>query len=142
MSPTVLSLLADALSAVHLGFVSFVSVGEVLILLGIAFRWRWIRNARFRLVHLAAISIVALESVLAIRCPLTVWEHELRTAAGQSVEDISFVGRLIQSLLYYDVPEDVFRAFYIGFAVLVVVTFVIAPPRWRSTGPAGKSQAA
>jgi hypothetical protein len=41
--------------AIHVAYVSFVIVGELLILLGIVFKWRWIRNPWFRWGHLILI---------------------------------------------------------------------------------------
>ena len=38
-------------------------------------------------------------------CPLTTWERELRGLAGQQGQPGSFVGRLVNRLLFYDLPE-------------------------------------
>ena len=73
--------LADVIGFIHFGYVGFVVIGQLLILIGIALRWRWIRNLRFRLIHLFMILVVALESLGRIMCPLTTWENELRVLA-------------------------------------------------------------
>ena len=49
-----------------------------LIYLGAACSWAWVRSWRWRAAHLAAIVYVALESLLGIACPLTIWEDALR----------------------------------------------------------------
>lgn len=72
------ALLADAVLVVHTLFVLFVVGGFVLIWIGHWRSWRWIRNARFRGLHLAAITFVALESLVGLSCPLTMWEDALR----------------------------------------------------------------
>ncbi len=128
------SLLADALVAVHVGYVSFVVLGQVAILVGILRGWSWIRNLYFRLAHLVAIVVVALEAVLGIDCPLTVWEAELRTLAGENAAAGSFVGRLLHGAIFVDLPPWALNALHISFAVIVVATFVLAPPRWRKPG--------
>ncbi len=124
-------LLADVVVAVHIAYVSFVLVGELLILLGLALRWEWVRNPWFRWTHLAAIAVVATEAVLGITCPLTTWENVLRQWAGQKTSDLSFIGRCLDDLLFYDVPEAVLTACYLGFALLVLATLCLAPPRRR-----------
>jgi hypothetical protein len=124
-------LLADAIVAFHVGYVLFVVLGLVAILLGMVFRWEWVRNRWFRCVHLAMIAFVAFESIPGIdmTCPLTAWESKLRVMAGQSPysEDETFLG----SLLFLQWPMWAFNALYIGFALVVASTFVFAPVRWR-----------
>jgi hypothetical protein len=120
------TLLADAILVVHFAFVLFVVGGFALILLGAARGWRWIRSPAFRYLHLGAIVFVALEAIIGIACPLTVWEDAVRRA---SVEDPSFVGRWVSRLLYYDLPPWVFTAAYILFALAVIATIVWIPPR-------------
>jgi Protein of Unknown function (DUF2784) len=124
-------LLADLVVALHLAYVSYVIVGQAAILLGWALKWNWIRNPWFRLSHLAAIVIVATEALLHISCPLTVWEDQLRTLAGHSVEQGSFIGRFLDDLMFYDVEPAVLTGIYVGFALLVLLTLLLVPPRWR-----------
>ncbi len=125
-------LLADLLVAVHLLFVAFVVGGQACIVAGAVRRWRWIRNAWFRLAHLGAIVFVALEAVAGSICPLTRWEWALRARAGQAVEDdISFVGRLLRAVIYYELPPVAFTVAYVAFALLVLATLFIVPPRFR-----------
>jgi hypothetical protein len=139
--------LADALSAVHLSFVLFVVIGQLLIVVGVFAGWGWVRNPWFRLAHFLAIGIVVFETLCGIECPLTTWERGLRTAAGQEDfnQDASFIGRLVRSLLFY--PKDIepmLQKIYIAFGLLVLLTLVFAPPRlpWRRKGrkeaPAGQ----
>ncbi|HEV2948290.1 MAG TPA: DUF2784 domain-containing protein [Gemmataceae bacterium] len=123
--------LADLVVAFHLGYVSYVLVGQLIIWIGLIFRWSWIRNPWFRWTHLLAILVVALEAVCNITCPLTSWEFELRRMAGQEVEESTFVGKLFHNILFWDLPPWAFTTMYIGFAALVLGTFVLAPPRWR-----------
>jgi hypothetical protein len=124
-------LLADIIAAIHLGYVVFVILGFILILAGIFLKWKWIRNLWFRIAHLAAIAGVALEALLGINCPLTVLEFSLRYGVSPSDRRVSFVGEVIDSVLYYDAPAWVFTIIYVGFALLVAITFVMAPPARR-----------
>lgn len=126
---------ADAVVALHLAYVSFIVIGQVAILLGSALKWRCVGNPWFRLGHLTAIAVVALEAVGGIACPLTVWEDHLRRLGGQEVVGDTFVGRLLHRILFYDFPPWVFTAGYVTFALLVVATLWWSPPRWPSRQP-------
>jgi hypothetical protein len=123
--------LADVVVAIHVGYVGYVVVGQLLIWLGLACKWGWVRNPWFRWTHLVAILLVAGESVFKITCPLTAWEEDLRELAGQTVDDSTFVGRLFDSVLFLHLPRWAFPILHIGFAVLVLGTFVLAPPRMK-----------
>ena len=124
--------LADIVAIIHLGYVVFVILGFILIVVGIILKWKWIRNLLFRIAHLAAIAGVALEAILGINCPLTVLEFSLRYGFAPSDRRVSFVGELVGSVLYYDAPAWVFTIIYVGFALLVAITFVMAPPSRKS----------
>jgi hypothetical protein len=135
--------LADAVVAVHVGYVAFVVVGQLLIWAGLLLRWRWVRNPVFRWVHLAMMVVVGLEAVFDIICPLTRLEANLRRWAGQSAAGESFLGRLLHDLIFVDLPPAVLSALHISFALLVLATFVLAPPRpwtgrrFRTAGQGG-----
>ncbi len=75
---------------------------------------------------------MAVDSLVGVVCPLTGWEQALRRRAGQAVEeDISFVARLVREAMNNEFPEWVFAAVYVAFALMVIATFVLVPPRWR-----------
>jgi hypothetical protein len=125
--------LADAVAAIHLGYVSFVIVGELLIVFGIPLGWQWTRNLWFRVAHLAAMLFPAYEMFRGLDCPLTVWEIKLLELAGKTVEHRSFVGRLVDNVMFFDCGDDswVWPWIYGGLATVFVLTFVLAPPRWK-----------
>jgi hypothetical protein len=124
------ALLADAVVVVHFGYVLFAVGGAVLVLAGGLLGWRWTRNLPLRLAHLAAVVLVAVEALLGVVCPLTEWEYRLRELAGQQVErQMSFVARLVRSIIFYDFPVWVFTVAYVGFALLVAGSFLLFPPR-------------
>ena len=127
-------LLADLIVVVHLGYVLFVILGLVLTLLGWVLGWRWIRRPLFRVAHLTAIGVVVAEALGGVTCPLTVWERELRAAAGQDPSEMAFVPRLASDVVFIEgVPQEAMTPWYVGFFALVVLTLVCIPPRrrWR-----------
>ncbi len=120
--------LADLTVVIHFSYVAFVVVGQVLILSGAILGWNWIRYFWFRLAHLAAIGIVALEELADWRCPLTIWEEFFRTQAGQPFSGDTFLSRLIHSIMFYEWEPWVFTWLHLGFAILVIATFLFIPP--------------
>ncbi len=128
------ALLADAVVVFHFAYLLFTIGGEILIVFGGIFNWSWIRNRVFRLIHLTAVLFVAVEALIGYLCPLTQIEYSLRQAAGQQVEsEISFVGRIIRSVLFYDFPGWVFTLLYVGFGALVIGTYLLIPARKKKS---------
>ena len=121
-------LTADVVVIVHLAFVAFVVLGQVAILLGIVRGWDWVRGQTFRLLHLLAIGLVVVQAVLGTTCPLTVWEKQLRTLGGQATYTGDFLARWAHDLLFFDAPPWVFTLIYCLFGLVVLVTYLIAPP--------------
>ncbi|MCK5196697.1 MAG: DUF2784 domain-containing protein [Spirochaetales bacterium] len=128
-----LELAADLIVFFHLLYVLFTVGGEILVLFGGAIGWQWVRNRVFRIIHLLASFFVAVEALIGAMCPLTTIEYILRRRAGQTVDnEISFVGRLIRSIIFYDFPAVFFTLLYVGFASLVIITFFLIKPKKRS----------
>jgi len=127
---------ADALVVLHVAYVGFVVLGELVILVGLMLRKTWARNPWFRCVHLAAVLIVAFELLLGYQCPLTVWEGDLRYKAGQDVSQASFIGRLFHWIIFYD-SEQLALILDAAVGILVVLTFCVFPPRFRKAKPPG-----
>lgn len=129
MTPTAHRLLADAVLAVHVGFVAFVVVGLVLVFAGGALGWRWVHNRRFRILHLAAIAVVVAQAWLGVVCPLTTLEMALRRRAGDAAYAGSFIAHWMEELLYFDAPAWVFTVAYTLFGLIVVASWWWVRPR-------------
>lgn len=122
-------LAADALLFLHAAFVVFVVAALVLVLVGGACDWRWVRNPWFRVAHLAAIAIVVLQAWLGMVCPLTTWEMALRDRAGEATYEGAFLAHWVERLLYYQAPAWVFVCAYTAFGAAVVFAWVRVRPR-------------
>ncbi|MCG5072326.1 DUF2784 family protein [Paraburkholderia tagetis] len=118
--------LANTVLVLHALLVLFIVGGLVAIWLGAWLKRGWVRNRVFRIVHLAAIGVVALLAILEIPCPLTVLEDWLRTGSASSQ---GFIQRWVSSWLYYDFPGWVFAAAYVMFLLVVAITWFRVPPR-------------
>jgi hypothetical protein len=126
--------MADTVLTLHFAYVAFVVLGLAAILLGIVFRWSWIRNFWFRTVHFVMIAVVVFEAILGLPCPLTRWEDQLREMAGGSPEPGSFIARWMDRILFVDLPHSVLVVGYCVFGAVVLATLIFAPPRWPAIG--------
>ena len=122
--------LADLIVFVHVAYVATVIVGLVLVLIGAARGWRWVRNFWFRAVHFSMIAIVVVESLLGIPCPLTNWEYQLRVLGGEEGRPGTFIGRCVHAVLFCEAPAWAFTLGYCLFGLAVLAAFILAPPRW------------
>ncbi len=128
-SSMIFLLAADVVMLLHALFVAFVVIGLVLVLIGKACDWNWVRNPWFRLIHLVAIVLVVLQAWLGLICPLTTIEMALRSRAGDTVYTGSFISHWLEHLLYYQLPPWVFVVCYTAFAVIVVASWYWIRPR-------------
>ena len=125
-------LFADVLVVIHFLYVLFAVGGQLFILLGAMGKWNAIRSALFRISHLVAVGLVAVEAATGIDCPLTVWEYDLRRLTGQAVEErLSFIARLVRPIIFYDFPHWVFTLMHLAFGLLVILTFILIPPQFQ-----------
>ncbi len=126
MSPAAL---ADAIVVAHLGYAAFILFGFAAILLGGWGGWGWVRRPGFRWTHGLAMGLVAVEAVIGMACPLTVWEAALRERAGQGATPGEFVPRLASRLLFYDFPPWVFTTAYLALLAALVLLWRWVPLR-------------
>ena len=128
-SPALFILAADAILLLHVLVVIFIVFGLVLIFIGNALKWCWIRNPWFRVLHLVAICVVVFLSWLSFVCPLTSIEMELRTRAGDTTYSGTFISHWLESILYYQAPPWVFVVGYTIFGLMVIASWFLVRPR-------------
>lgn len=123
-------LAADIVLILHAGFIAFVVLGLVAVLVGGWLGWGWVRSPWFRVAHLLAILIVVLQAWLGVICPLTDLESWLRVRGGQEpYAPGGFIATWLQRLIFVDWPGWVFTLVYTLFGLLVAATFVLMPIR-------------
>ncbi len=128
-SQALYSLVADALLVTHVLFVAFMVFGLILIFVGKYLSWQWVRNRWFRVAHLLGMGVVVLQALLGVICPLTTWETDLRSKAGETVYEGSFIRHWLNELLYYQAPSWVFVVCYAVFGGLVLASWFLVRPR-------------
>ncbi len=133
--------LADAVVVIHVLYVGYVVLGQLAIMIAAPFRCEWARNPWFRYTHLLAIGIVVLEVAMGWRCPLTVWEEQLRVLAGFGPNGTdSFMGKMMKDILIYDMPEVFFNTLHVATGVVVFQGILMFPPRWFRIGKRKETQ--
>lgn len=123
-----MSLIADLVLALHFAIALFIALGLLLIPLGFIYSWSWIRNRRFRQIHAILMLLVAIETVFAITCPLTVLEARLR----QTTAPESFWAHHLNQLLYWDLPPVFFLGIYLLCSIWVIFLWKRIPPIQRT----------
>lgn len=121
--------LADAVLVLHFGIVLFVVLGLPVVIIGNRAGWSWANQFGWRLAHLVAIAVVALQAWLGQYCPLTVLESWLRVQAGASGYTVSFVEHWVQSVLYFQAPLWAFAGIYTAFGLAVAWAWWRYPPQ-------------
>lgn len=124
---------ADLTVCLHLGYVLFIVLGQVGVMAGAIRGWKWVRNTKFRLLHLIGILVVIAESWLGITCPLTTLENHLRRESGGAAYEGDFIASCVHDTLFFECAPWVFTTIYSLFGLAVVVTLIVCPPRFSRT---------
>ena len=122
--------------AVHLLVIAFNVAGLVLIPLGAALEWRWVRIRWLRLLHLGSLAVVALQAILGRACFLTDWQDGLTAGGAQD----PLIMRCVNSVIYWPLPMWAFTAAYVAvFAYVVALWWFVRPERGMiSERPSGE----
>lgn len=126
-------LAADLILVIHTLVAGFILLGLIFTLIGKLYRWSWVRNPWFRLLHLAAMVVVVLQSWFGRICPLTEWEMALREKAGGVTYEGTFISHWLAQLLYHEAPLWAFALAYTLFGGLVIASWFWVKPRRFST---------
>ncbi|MGC9269148.1 DUF2784 family protein [Acidiphilium sp.] len=119
-------MLAEAILAAHLVIIAFNVAGLGVIPIGAVLRWRIVRVAWLRLLHLALLAIVAGQALAGRACILTIWQSELQ---GGTAAPPPLIMHVIDQLIYWNFPLWVFTVLYVA-VFLYVVALVVLVPFW------------
>jgi hypothetical protein len=118
------TLLGPLVLAIHVLVIAFNVAGLVLIPLGAARGWRWVRVAWLRLAHLASLAVVALQAALGRACFLTDWQDALTGGGRQD----PLIMRVVNGLVFWPLPMWVFTAAYLAvFAYVAALWWLVRP---------------
>jgi len=120
--------LAQLVLGVHALVALFVVFGMIVVPVGAAQRWTFVRGFSFRAVHLGIVLIIALQKVLGATCFLSVWEFELLDAAGGAATRMPALQAFTIGIIHWDMPLWFFTALYLLVLAYTIVLWRFAPP--------------
>lgn len=117
-SVSLYAILADLALLAHAAFVVFVALGALVAR----------RRPRLKRLHLGALAYAVAIAAFQWVCPLTYVEDYFRRLAGQPVDDRGFLARLLEPLLYGDLPPAAVLSAAILVAVLSLAAYYPSRP--------------
>ena len=122
-------MVAVSILALHLAVIVFNVAGCVLIPIGAWRHWCWVRGFWWRLAHLLALAVVALQALLGRACFLTIWQGDV--SGTSHVQPL--IANWINRLVYWPLPLWVFTVAYVVVFAYVIGLWVCVRPRvpWR-----------
>ena len=118
-------LISDIVLILHFCIVIFITLGFFLVPVGYKLNWEWLRNIKLRSLHLGLICLVALETFLGVKCPLTIIEIKLNNLNYSE----TFIAYWISRVVYWDLPTLFFIVLYALCVTWTILMWKIFPPR-------------
>ncbi len=129
MSPQTALQLAQTVLAIHILIAGFIVFGIIAIPLGARLGWPWIHIFWWRLLHIAAMGIVAAQKLMGNSCFLSTWEFHLVSIAREVPHHTPVFQSLGEHVLYWNLPLWFFACLYTALFVFVIALWFITPPR-------------
>lgn len=125
---------ASTFAAIVLGIHAFIILfnifGLVAVPMGAWLRWRFVRIAWWRVLHLASLLIVAVQAVFGQACFLTLWQASLELGGADTVTP-PLIYTWVNSLIYWPLPLWVFTVLYLAVLAYAAALWWLVPPRRR-----------
>ncbi len=115
---------ADLVLIIHFMIVVFISSLFLLIPMGYQFYWKWVKKLKLRLIHLGLMTLITIETIIGITCPLTIIESHLR---GIYISN-SFLGSLVSKIIFWELPRLFFMILYILCLFWTIFIWFRFPP--------------
>jgi len=122
-------LLANAVLIAHLAVISFNVFGLFAIPLGGWLGWRFVRVRWWRLLHLASMTIVALQALVGRACFLTILEERL---AGAATTGPPLIMGFVNRMIFWPVPLWAFAGLYVLVFLYVIILLRLVPVARRT----------
>ncbi len=129
MSPQTALELAQVVLAAHIVAAAFIVFGIIAIPIGARLGWSFVYVLWWRLLHVAAMGIVAIQKLLGNSCFLSVWEFRLVDIASRVPHATPAFQSLGEHVLYWNLPLWFFAWLYAALFVFVIFLWFRVPPR-------------
>lgn len=115
--------LADLILIIHFAVVLFIIFGFCFPIF-YKFKFNFAKNYYIRIIHISLITIVLVETLAGVICPLTIIENLLRN----STQSESLIAKLLRDLLFWDFSISYFLFIYfVCFSWTVFIWFFFPP---------------
>lgn len=128
--PTALHFAALAVLYFHFAVVLFNVFWLIAVPLGAWLSRSFVRSYSWRMVHLAALVIVAVQAAAGRLCFLTVLQNNLQAASGGATPP-SLLTRIVMVAIYWPLPDWVFAPLYILALAFAAFLWFAVPPHHR-----------
>lgn len=130
LAPTALHAAALAVLYFHVIVVLFNVFWLAAVPLGGWLGWHFVRSFGWRIVHLAALVIVAAQAAAGRLCFLTILQNDLQAASGGAAPP-SLLTRLALDAIYWPLPGWAFAPLYMLALAFAGFLWFAVPPRRR-----------
>lgn len=93
-------------------------------------RFKSIRNIYFRVTHLIAMMVVAIQQYFSLNCPLTLLEKRLLILAGRETYSGAFIPHILNQV-NFNIPSQYYLPLYVTLSILFLFSFIIIPPKLK-----------
>lgn len=119
-------ILADIILLIHFAIAFFIVCG-FFFPIPYKLNWNFAKNYYVRLIHILLITVVFIETLIGIICPLTIFENLLRS----SYDTKSFISKWFGSLLFWDISINYFILIYFICFLWTLFIWFYYPPNKR-----------
>ena len=120
------AILAEATLGAHVGVILFNVFGLIVVPIGAARHWRFVRIAWWRVLHVVLLAAVAAQALASRACILTLWQRDL---AGSTATQAPLIMSWVERLIYWKLPIWIFAALYTVVFVYAVALLWLVPLR-------------
>ena len=117
-------IIADIILLIHFLIIIFVVSLFIFIPVGYKFNWKFLKNKIIRVVHISLMTIVTIESLIGVHCPLTVLENKFRGVLYHT----SLISRILKEIVFWQFPSYFFLIAYILSLFLTIFLWWRYPP--------------
>ena len=120
---------------VHIAIAAFIVFFTIAIPTGARLGWVFVRLFWWRVAHLVAMGIIALQKMMGDACFLSVWERHLVDIANQVPHAAPAFQSFGERVLYWNLPLWFFSWLYGLLFVFVVAMWFFVPPKRKGDLP-------
>ncbi|MFL2661495.1 MAG: DUF2784 family protein [Alphaproteobacteria bacterium] len=121
-------IIADIILIIHFLIIFFVISLFLLIPISYKLNWEYLKNKTIRVVHISLITLVTIETLIGVHCPLTILENKLRGIFFHT----SFISKILKEIIFWELPGTYFLTTYILCFLWTIFLWWRYPPKKKN----------